>query len=63
MEKRWNVLHADPAVVKELQQSIGINQIICNILAQRGIDTFEKAKDYYRPQLAHMHSPWLMKDM
>jgi single-stranded-DNA-specific exonuclease len=63
MEKRWNVLQSDPVIVKELQHSLGINHTICNILVQRGIDTFEKAKDYYRPQLAYMHSPWLMKDM
>src|SRR5690606_23795266 len=32
-------------------------------LVQRGIDTFEKARHYFRPELAHLHSPWLMKDM
>jgi geranylgeranyl pyrophosphate synthase len=37
--------------------------VICQILIQRGIDTFDKAKDYFRPQLSHLHNPWLMKDM
>ncbi len=63
MEKRWNVLQADRAIVSELQQSLGINNTICMILAKRGIDTFEKSKNFYRPQLTHIHSPWLMKDM
>ncbi|MES2776127.1 MAG: single-stranded-DNA-specific exonuclease RecJ [Bacteroidota bacterium] len=63
MEKRWNVLQADPTVVKELQQSLTINNTICNILVQRKIDSFDKAKDYFRPQLNQMHNPWLMKDM
>jgi single-stranded-DNA-specific exonuclease len=36
---------------------------LCNILVQRGIDTFQKAKDYFRPQLSQLHDPFLMKDM
>jgi len=63
MEKRWNVLQPDPVLATELQLALGVNQTICNILVQRKIDSFEKAKDYFRPQLTEMHSPWLMKDM
>lgn len=36
---------------------------IAVILAQRGIDTFEKAKDFFRPDLKKLHDPFLMKDM
>jgi single-stranded-DNA-specific exonuclease len=32
-------------------------------LAQRGINDYDKAKEYFRPSLEHLHSPWLMKDM
>ena len=63
MEKRWTVLQANPTIVMGLQKSLGINYTICNILVQRGIDTFAKAKAYFRPQINEMHSPWLMKDM
>ncbi|MEO7312492.1 MAG: single-stranded-DNA-specific exonuclease RecJ [Chitinophagaceae bacterium] len=63
IEKRWQVLQAEPGLVNELQRSLGISPIICNILAQRRIDSFDKAKTYFRPQLNEMHSPWLMKDM
>ncbi len=37
--------------------------MLCKILVQRGIETYEKAKDFFRPQLTELHSPWLMKDM
>jgi single-stranded-DNA-specific exonuclease len=30
---------------------------------QRGIDTYEKAKSFFRPQLSDLHDPFLMKDM
>ncbi len=33
------------------------------MLVQRGITNFEEAKNYFRPDLNNLHSPWLMKDM
>lgn len=63
MQKRWNILLADQHKVDQLKESLKINATICRILVQRGIDTFEKAKAFYRPQLSELHDPWLMKDM
>jgi single-stranded-DNA-specific exonuclease len=63
MQKRWKVLRADEEKVKDLQEALRINYTICKLLVQRGFDTFEKAKHYFRPQLSDLHDPWLMKDM
>ena len=63
LQKRWKILIEDPEKVKALRTSISINNSLCQILVQRGIDTFEKAKNYFRPQLSSLHDPWLMKDM
>lgn len=63
MQKRWNILSADTEAVKTLHQSLNINWVLCKILVQRGIDTFDIAKQYFRPQLTDIHNPWLMKDM
>jgi len=63
MQKRWNILSATPAEVASLQASLKINAKLCTILAQRGINNYDKAKEYFRPSLEHLHSPWLMKDM
>lgn len=63
MQKRWTILKADEQKVESLQQSLTISKTLCKILVQRGIDTFEKAKDYFRPQLTHVYDPFLMKDM
>lgn len=46
-----------------LQRSLGIHPVICSILVQRGISTFEEARSFFRPQLTDLHDPWLMKDM
>src|SRR5687767_2078877 len=63
IEKRWNILTADKDKVESLHQSLTINRILCSILIQRGIDTFDKAKQFFRPQLSDLHDPFLMKDM
>lgn len=63
MDKRWKILEADVAKVNELQQSLKINPTICKILVSREIDTYDKAKDYFRPSLEQLHDPYLMKDM
>ncbi len=63
MEKRRKILNADLSKAAVLQQSLKINLSLCGILAERGFDSFEKAKQYFRPQLNDLHNPWLMKDM
>ncbi|HTE11518.1 MAG TPA: single-stranded-DNA-specific exonuclease RecJ, partial [Chitinophagaceae bacterium] len=63
MQKRWKLLSAAEEEVNELQQSLKVSPVVCKILVQRGMETFEKAKNYFRPQLARLHDPWLMKDM
>jgi single-stranded-DNA-specific exonuclease len=63
VKKRWKILTADEEKINALQQSLKIHPSICKILVQRGIFTFEDAKDFYRPKLEDLHDPWLMKDM
>ena len=65
MQKRW-IFKDQPnsKVVKELAQSLEIGESMATLLAQRGIDTFEEAKTFFRPSLqAHLHDPFLMQDM
>ena len=63
MEKRWKILQADKSKADALQLSLKINPALCCILVERGFDDYEKAKQYFRPQLSNLHDPWLMKDM
>jgi single-stranded-DNA-specific exonuclease len=63
MQKRWNILQAGEEKISSLREALNINRNLCRILVQRGIDDFEKAKQYFRPQLSGLHDPWLMKDM
>jgi single-stranded-DNA-specific exonuclease len=63
MTKRWTLHTFDAEKSKALQAALKIHPILCNLLVQRGIDTFEKAKQFFRPQLTDLHDPYLMKDM
>jgi single-stranded-DNA-specific exonuclease len=63
MNKRWNILSCEEGKETALFESLKINSTLCRILVQRGIDDFEKARAYFRPQLTDLHDPYLMKDM
>lgn len=63
MEKRWNILDADPEKVNALRQLLNIHPVLCKMLVQRGIESFDEAKNFFRPELEKLHDPWLMKDM
>ncbi|MBL0182428.1 MAG: single-stranded-DNA-specific exonuclease RecJ [Chitinophagaceae bacterium] len=63
MERRWKISEASENTVDALKESLKINRAICNILVKRGIDDYDKAKHYFRPQWSDLHDPWLMKDM
>jgi single-stranded-DNA-specific exonuclease len=63
MQKRWKILQAEEEAVSSLKEALHINRTLCKILVQRGINNFDKAKQYFRPQLSDLHDPWLMKDM
>jgi single-stranded-DNA-specific exonuclease len=53
----------DPKIVQELSKSVGIDENLAYLLAQREITSFEDAKYFFRPKLEHLHDPFLMKDM
>ncbi|MBL0308993.1 MAG: single-stranded-DNA-specific exonuclease RecJ [Bacteroidetes bacterium] len=43
--------------------SLNIHPVLCRLLVQRGIETYEQAKYFFRPELSDLHDPFLMKDM
>ncbi|UII28453.1 single-stranded-DNA-specific exonuclease RecJ [Fulvivirga maritima] len=64
VEKRWALKEAaDEEVIENLHNTINVSRPLANILAQRGVDSFEAAKSYFRPSLKMLHDPFLMKDM
>ncbi|WP_335972873.1 single-stranded-DNA-specific exonuclease RecJ [Gaetbulibacter jejuensis] len=49
--------------LKQLQEALQVDEIVATLLLQRGIETYEAAKTFFRPSLKDLHNPFLMKDM
>lgn len=64
MEKRWVELEkADAQIVEKLSKDLNVEEVLANMMARRGISSFEEAKAFFRPDLNLLHDPFLMKDM
>ncbi|HEX8016252.1 MAG TPA: single-stranded-DNA-specific exonuclease RecJ [Flavobacterium sp.] len=61
---RWT-LKSKPSEgkVKHLAAALNVEDFVATLLIQRGIETFEDAKNFFRPSLEHLHDPYLMTDM
>jgi len=61
---RWTLKsEINPQITSKLAQELGVENTIAKLLVNRGIETFEQAKDFFRPNLNKLHNPYLMKDM
>ncbi|MBC3758399.1 single-stranded-DNA-specific exonuclease RecJ [Hyunsoonleella sp. SJ7] len=61
---RWTLKpKPDQNKVKHLQEVLHVDETIADLLVQRGIETYDEAKAFFRPSLSHLHDPFLMKDM
>ena len=63
MKKLWVHTPYDAEEVAYLHQTLKINPIFCQLLVQRNIKTYEMAERFFRPDLNHLHDPFLMKGM
>lgn len=63
-QKRWVIAPVGEAMkVEAIAKSQNLSATLANLLVQRGIDTPEKASDFFNPKLSNLHDPYLMQDM
>ncbi len=61
---RWTIKpKPDSEKVNHLAQALNVETFVASLLIQRGIETFDQAKQFFRPNLQDLHNPYLMKDM
>ena len=61
---RWTIKSKpEKEKVQALQNALQVDETIATLLVQRGIETYEQAKTFFRPTLEDLHNPYLMKDM
>lgn len=64
MKKYWKIRErGNEGDIERLAGELNINHVLSNLLVQRGINTFDEAKQFFRPSLDDLHDPYLMKDM
>lgn len=62
----WDYSEPSAEVLKkaeELGSELNVSPVVCKLLLDRGIDTVEKARKFFRPQLTDLHDPFLFRDM
>jgi len=61
---RWTLKTApNNKKVNQLSNDLSVDPILASLLVQRNIDSFKKAKEFFRPSLEDLHDPFLLKDM
>jgi single-stranded-DNA-specific exonuclease len=61
---RWTLkTKPDNQKIKVLANQLNVDEIIASLLIQRGVETYEQARRFFRPSLDELHDPFLMKDM
>lgn len=61
---RWTLKPTPPShKVKHLAEVLNVDEVTASLLVQRGVETFEQARAFFRPSLTDLHDPFLMKDM
>ena len=66
MHFKWNYKYPTPEeeqAAKELGEKLNMSPILTLLLIRRGMTTESAAKRFFRPQLADLINPFLMKDM
>lgn len=64
MNLKWIVQNdLDNETIENFAKLLNVPKIISQILLNRGIDSFDKAKLFFRGRLDHLHDPFLLPDM
>ena len=61
---RWTLKpKPEASKINSLKEALNVDDIVATLLLQRGIETFEDAKTFFRPSFDDLHDPYLMMDM
>jgi single-stranded-DNA-specific exonuclease len=64
MNKRWAIKeNADQEEIRALAVALNIDEVLSALLINRGINNYEDARLFFRPDELHLHDPFLMADM
>ena len=62
-QKRWTLIPKTNLPTQELEEQLGLDKELVELLQQRGVTNYKEAETFFRPQMSQIHDPLLMKDM
>jgi single-stranded-DNA-specific exonuclease len=63
VQKRWSLKTVNEEALEHLQDELKIHPVLCKLLIERDVRTFDAAKQFFRTTREHLHDPFLMKGM
>lgn len=64
VKKRWKFKEIpDDSIINNLMDVLKVSKPLAILLAQRGINSIDEAKNFFRPEISSLHDPYLMMDM
>ncbi|MEA3497040.1 MAG: single-stranded-DNA-specific exonuclease RecJ [Bacteroidota bacterium] len=64
-KKRWlaKEIPAEQTIIQKLQNELRVSKYFATLIAQKGITSFDEAKQFFNPSINDLHDPFLMKGM
>lgn len=63
MMKEWHYRKYDRKRAQQFAEEEQMNPVFATLLTQRGMDTHDAVKEFVRPNMTHLHDPFLLPDM
>jgi single-stranded-DNA-specific exonuclease len=63
VQKRWSLKTVNEEALEQLQDELKIHPVLCKLLIERDVRTYDAAKQFFRTTREHLHDPFLMKGM
>lgn len=63
MIRAWKIKEGHTDTVTKLADELSVSPVIATLLVQRGIRTFEEARDFFRPDMSKLYDPFLLRGM
>jgi single-stranded-DNA-specific exonuclease len=63
MQKRWEIVRPDQAIVKRIREALAVSTVTATIMANRDIRTAEEAKAFFTPSLGQLAPPFAIRGM
>jgi single-stranded-DNA-specific exonuclease len=62
--KKWLIKEKpNPVAIEQMASALNVNNIVAEMLIHRGINTYDEARKFFRPDASDLHDPFLMQDM